>query len=192
ARRCSPEAALTDHPTRGGYQRPPPGDGLRRDQLSIPGPGKLELGMHAARGWSLSSSVVTTLVVATLHPGFLVVLPITAALGTVFAVKAVHGFKTARVEAARTEALRSVAGYLNQARVDANRAVQNILRHNRAQIRDYYLDRATELMMTAQAEQAAAVRAAQVDRQSAPPRASQTASDLARVTTLLDAAGRVV
>jgi len=109
----------------------------------------------------------------------------------VFAVKAVHGFKTARVEAARTEALRSVAGYLNQARVDANRAVQNILRHNRAQIRDYYLDRATELAMTAQAEHAATVRAVHADRSSAQQRASQTATDLARVTTLLDEAGRV-
>ena len=185
------EVAMIGHVTGGAIQRPTAGDAFRLDQLSVRNPGKLELGMHAARGWSLSSSVVTTLVVATLHPGFLVVLPITAALGTVFAVKAVHGFKTARVEAARTEALRSVAGYLNQARVDANRAVQNILRHNRAQIRDYYLDRATELAMTAQAEHAATVRAVHADRSSAQQRASQTATDLARVTTLLDEAGRV-
>jgi Dynamin family len=186
------EVAAFAHLTAGAIQRPTAGDAFRLDQLSIRNPGKLELGMHAARGWSLSSSVITTLVVATLHPGFLVVLPITAALGTVFAIKAVHGFKTARVEAARNEALRSVAGYLNQARVDANRAAQNILRHSRAQLRDFYLDRATELMMTAQAEQAAAVRAAQVDRHSAQQQASQTATDLARVTSLLDEAGRAV
>src|SRR5205814_383597 len=95
------EVAMIGHLTGGAVQRPTAGDAFRLDQLSVRNPGKLELGMHAARGWSLSSSVITTLVVATLHPGFLVVLPITAALGTVFAVKAVHGFKTARIEAAR-------------------------------------------------------------------------------------------
>jgi hypothetical protein len=186
------EITALGHLTAGAVQRPTAGDGFRLDQLSVRNPGKLELGMHAARGWSLSSSVVTTLVVATLHPGFLVVLPITAALGTVFAVKAIHSFKTARIEAARTEAQRSVATYLNQARVDANRAAQNILRHSRAQIRDYYLDRANELAMTAQAEHAVAMRATRADRNSAQQRATETASDLARVTSLLDAADRAV
>jgi len=186
------EAAAIGHLAPSGIQRPTAGDGLRLDQLSVRNPGKLELGMHAARGWSLSSSVVTTLLVVTLHPGLLVVLPITAALGTVFAVKAVHGFKTARQEAARNEALRSVASYLNQARVDANRASQNILRHSRAQIRDYYLDRANELALTAQAEHAATIRAAQADQYSAQRRATETASDLVRVTSLLDAADRAI
>ena len=174
--------------TAGGMQRPTAGDAFRLGQLTARGPGKLELGMHAARGWSLSSSVITTLLVATLHPGLLVVLPITAALGTVFAVKAVHGFKTAWLEASRNEALRSVAGYLNQARVDAHRAAINILRHSRAQLRDYYLDRANELALTAQTERAATMRAAQADQPSAQRRAGEAASDLARVTRLLDRA----
>ena len=176
--------------TAGGMQRPTAGDAFRLGQLTARGPGKLELGMHAARGWSLSSSVITTLLVATLHPGLLVVLPITAALGTVFAVKAVHGFKTARLEASRNEALRSVAGYLNQARVDAHRAAINILRHSRSQLRDYYLDRANELALTAQTERAATMRAAQADQPSAQRRAGEAASDLARVTRLLDRATR--
>jgi hypothetical protein len=182
------EVAMLGRLTGGGIQHPTAGDALRIDQLTYRNPGKLELGMHAARGWSLSSSVITTLVVMTLHPGLLIVLPITAALGTVFAAKAMKGFKTARLEAARAEALRSVATYLNQARVDASRATQSILRHSRAQIRDYYLDRANELAMTAQAEHAAMVRAAQVDQQSARRRATETASDLARVSSLLDRA----
>ena len=176
----------------GGMSRPAAGETYRLEQLSVRNPGKLELGMHAARGWSLSSSVVTTLLVATLHPGFLVVLPITAALGTVFAVKAVHGFRTARIEAARTEAARSVASYLNQARVDANRASVTILRHARSQIRDYYLDRANELATTAETERAATLRAAQADQPSAQRRASETATDLARVSSLLDRTDRVL
>ncbi len=178
--------------TIGGMQRPTAGDAFRLGQLTAKGPGKLELGMHAARGWSLSSSVITTLLVATLHPGLLVVLPITAALGTVFAAKAVHGFKTARLEASRNEAVRSVAGYLNQARADAHRASVNILRHSRSQLRDYYLDRANELAMTAQTERAATLRAAQADRPSAQRRAGEAASDLARVSSLLDATGRAM
>jgi len=130
--------------------------------------------------------VITTILVATLHPGLLVILPITAALGSVFGVKAVHGFKTARLEQGRNEALRSVANYLNQARVDANRAALNILRHARSQLRDYYLDRANELAATADATQ----RAVRADVTTARTRASETANDLARVTSLLTAAER--
>jgi hypothetical protein len=175
----------------GGLPPPTAGDGFRLEQLAMRGAGKLELAMHAARGWSLSSSVITTLLVATLHPGLLVILPITAALGTVFGVKAVHGFKTARLEQGRNEALRSVANYLNQARVDANRAALNILRHSRSQLRDYYLDRANELATTASTERAATMRAVQADAHSAQRRATETAGDLARLNSLLSAADRV-
>jgi hypothetical protein len=119
-----------------------------------------------------------------------VILPITAALGTVFGVKAVHGFKTARLEQGRNEALRSVANYLNQARVDANRAALNILRHSRSQLRDYYLDRANELATTASTERAATMRAVQTDAQHAQSRVGETASDLARINRLLASASR--
>jgi hypothetical protein len=186
------EAADIGQATAGVQQPPTAGDGFRLEQLRTRSPGRLELGMHAARGWSLSSSVVTTLLVTTLHPGLLVVLPITAVLGTVFAIKAVRGVKTARLEAARNEALRSVIGYLNQARVDANRAAVHILRNSRSHIRDYYLDRANELVATAQAERAAALRAADVDAHGARRRVAETATDLARVASLLDAADQAV
>src|SRR5204863_2946137 len=42
----------------GGLPPPTAGDGFRLEQLSMRGAGKLELAMHAARGWSLSSSVI--------------------------------------------------------------------------------------------------------------------------------------
>jgi dynamin family protein len=174
----------------GGITPPTAGEGFALQKLSVGSTGKLELAMHAARGWSLSSSVVTTMLVVTLHPGLLVILPITAALGTVFGVKAVHGFKTARLEQGRNEALRSVANYLNQARVDANRAALNILRHARSNLRDYYLDRANELATTANTERDATLRAVRADASSARQRASETASDLARVKNLLTAAER--
>jgi hypothetical protein len=138
--------------------------------------------MQAARGWSLSSSVITTVLVMTLHPGLLVILPITAALGTIFAVKAARGFKTARLDATRNEAIRAVAGYLQQARADASRAALSILRHSRSQLREYYLDRAAELTATAQQEHAVTLRATTADSPEARQRA---AADLARVRGLL-------
>jgi hypothetical protein len=171
---------------------PPPSAGERRlEPLSIRRPSKIEIGMHAARGWSLSSSVITTLLVTTLHPGLLLVLPITAALGTVFAVKTVRGFRAARLDGGRSEAVRAVAGYLNQARADAARSAADVLRHSRSRIRDYYLDRAAELTKTAAQEHTATVRAAEVDTGDARQRAERAATDLARVRGLLEAAARL-
>jgi hypothetical protein len=175
----------------GDTRLPVAGAALRLEQLNSRGPSNLELGMHAARGWSLSSSVITTLLVTTLHPGLLVALPVTAALGALFAVKTVRGVKAARLEAARAEALRNVAGYLHQARTDANRAALSVLRSGRGQLRDYYLQIATELAATVQAERSAALDATRVDQHSARHRADRTAAELARVTTLLDRAERV-
>lgn len=174
-----------------GTGRPAPSTGARLglEQFSARTPGRLEIGMQAARGWSLSSSVITTVLVVTLHPGLLVILPVTAALGTIFAVKAARGFKTARLDATRNEAIRAVAGYLQQARADAYRAALSILRHSRSQLREYYLDRAAELTATAQQEQAATLRAtavdAAVDTVEGRQRVVQTAADLARVRGLL-------
>jgi Dynamin family len=174
-----------------GTGRPAPSTGARLglEQFSARTPGRLEIGMQAARGWSLSSSVITTVLVVTLHPGLLVILPVTAALGTIFAVKAARGFKTARLDATRNEAIRAVAGYLQQARADAYRAALSILRHSRSQLREYYLDRAAELTATAQQEQAATLRAtavdAAVDTAEGRQRVAQAAADLARVRGLL-------
>ncbi|NUR27657.1 MAG: hypothetical protein HOV83_17745, partial [Catenulispora sp.] len=117
-----------------------PAGGLTLNRLEGRGAGKLEVGMQAARGWSLSSSVVTTLLVTTLHPGFLIALPITAVLGTAFAAKAVSGYKSSRLDAARGEASRAVAAYLGQSRADAGRAAMDLFRHSRGRVRDYFLD----------------------------------------------------
>ncbi len=177
-----------------GYS-PAAGEAFKLEQLSTRGSGRLEVGMHAARGWSLSSSVITTVLIATLHPGLLVILPITAALGSVFAIKAVRSFKTARLESARNEGLRAVANYLNQARIDAGRASTDILRHSHANLRDYYFERAEELLSTAQQGRSAAVQAVQAaesDDTGARQRAAETEADLARVHQLLDAADAVL
>src|SRR6266511_25138 len=174
---------------------PAAGEAFKLEQLSTRGSGRLEVGMHAARGWSLSSSVITTVLIATLHPGLLVILPITAALGSVFAIKAVRSFKTARLESARNEGLRAVANYLNQARIDAGRASTDILRHSHANLRDYYFERAEELLSTAQQGRSAAVQAVQAaesDDTGARQRAAETEADLARVHQLLDAADAVL
>jgi hypothetical protein len=167
----------------GGYV-PAAGEAYKLDRLNTRGSGKLEAGMHAARGWSLSSSVVTTVLIATLHPGLLVVLPITAALGSVFAIKAVRSFRTSRIEVARNEGLRAVASYLNQARMDAGRASADILRHSHAQLRDYYFERAEELMATVQQGRMAAMQAGG-DGQ-------QARTDLARVNTLITVADKIL
>ncbi|MCE7011228.1 dynamin family protein [Kibdelosporangium philippinense] len=164
---------------------------LKVENLASKKGGKLEVGMHAARGWSLSSSIVTTVLVTTLAPSLLIVLPITAALGSVFAWRAVRSYKTTKVDAARAEALRAAAVYLNQARVDANRASYDLIRHSRGKIRDYYLDQAQEMVSAAKHEQEAAMRAVQADAQAAATRGAAAKAELDRVSALLASAERV-
>jgi hypothetical protein len=168
-----------------------PGQDLKLEGLASKKGGKLEVGMHAARGWSLSSSIVTTVLVTTLSPGLLIVLPITAALGSVFAWRAVRSYKTTKLDQARAEALRAAAVYLNQARVDANRAAYDLIRHSRGRIRDYYLDEAQELVSAAKHEQEAAMRAMQTDAQAAATRGAAAKSELDRVSALMASADRV-
>ncbi|ALG11433.1 dynamin family protein [Kibdelosporangium phytohabitans] len=167
------------------------GPDLKLENLASKKGGKLEVGMHAARGWSLSSSIVTTVLVTTLAPSLLIVLPITAALGSVFAWRAVRSYKTTKVDAARAEALRAAAVYLNQARVDANRASYDLIRHSRGKIRDYYLDQAQEMVSAAKHEQEAAMRAVQADAQAAATRGTAAKAELDRVSALLATAERV-
>jgi hypothetical protein len=164
---------------------------LKMENLGSKKGGKLEVGMHAARGWSLSSSVVTTLLVATLNPGLIIALPITAALGSVFAWRAVRSYKTTKVDAARTEAQRTITMYLTQARADATRASHDLIRHSRGRIRDYYLDQAAELVSAAKHEQAAAARAVQAEGQAATARGAAAKAELDRVSSLLATADRV-
>jgi dynamin family protein len=168
-----------------------PANELKLDKLGTKKGGKVEVGMHAARGWSLSSSVVTTLLVATLNPGLLVALPITAALGSVFAWRAVRSYKTTKVDAARSEAQRAVTVYLTQARADATRASHDLIRHSRGRIRDYYLDQAAEMVSAAKHEQAAASRAVQAEGQVAASRGAAAKAELDRVSSLLATADRV-
>nr|WP_198151884.1 dynamin family protein [Kibdelosporangium sp. MJ126-NF4]CEL20661.1 ISONIAZID INDUCTIBLE GENE PROTEIN INIA [Kibdelosporangium sp. MJ126-NF4] len=167
------------------------GPDLKLENLASKKGGKLEVGMHAARGWSLSSSIVTTVLVTTLAPSLLIVLPITAALGSVFAWRAVRSYKTTKVDAARAEAMRAAAVYLNQARVDANRASYDLIRHSRGRIRDYYLDQAQEMVSAAKHEQEAAMRAVQTDAQAAATRGAAAKAELDRVSALLATADRV-
>lgn len=170
-----------------GAGPPSAGDAFKLGALVRRETGRLEVGMQAARGWSLSSSVVTTVLVATLHPGLLVVLPITVALGSAFAWKAVRGYKTQRLEQARNEALRMVATYLHHARSEAGRSAASILRHSRSGMRDFYQDRAEELQTTAQLERAAMQRGA-----SDPHRANESARELQRVRALLRTAEQLL
>ena len=162
-----------------------PAGGLTLSRLDGRGAGKLEVGMQAARGWSLSSSVVTTLLVTTLHPGFLIALPITAVLGTAFAAKAVGGYRTGRLDAARGEAGRAVAAYLGQSRADAARAAADLIRHSRGRVRDYFLDQSAELTASVRQEQQAAERAAHAGRQAAQTRTDRARTEVAEVSQLL-------
>jgi hypothetical protein len=168
-----------------------PAQDLKLEKLGSKKGSKLEVGMNAARGWSLSSSVVTTLLVTTLNPGLIIALPITAALGSVFAWRAVRSYKTTKVDAARNEAQRAVTVYLTQARADATRASHDLIRHSRGRIRDYYLDQAAEMVSAAKHEQAAATRAVQAEGQAAASRGAAAKAELDRVSQLLATADRV-
>jgi hypothetical protein len=144
--------------------------------LTTKAAGRVEVGMQAARGWSLSSSVITTLLITTLHPALWVLLPITATFGTVFAVKSVRDQKTARMEQSRREGVSAVVNYLRQQHSFAVNAAADRIRTCQTRLRDY-LDRATELRETAERSYQAATSATP-----APP------ADLGRVRTLLDSA----
>ncbi|MEU6592096.1 dynamin family protein [Streptomyces sp. NPDC046881] len=142
--------------------------------------GRIEVGMQAARGWSLSSSVITTLLITTLHPALWVLLPITATFGTVFAVKSVRDQKTARMEQSRREGVAAVVNYLRQQHSFAAGAGAELIRTCQIRLRDYYLDRATELRETTERSYCAATSA------TPPP-----PGELSRVRTLLDSANSV-
>jgi hypothetical protein len=161
------------------------------DVLSSRKGGKLEVGMHAARGWSLSSSVVTTLLITTLNPGLLIALPITAVLGSVFAIRAVRTYRVAKVDAARNEAARAVTVYLNQARADALDGGSEVIRLGHARIRDYYLDRTAELTAAAQHDRAVATNAVTADDHAAASRANAAKSELDQVRSMLAATDRL-
>ncbi|TCO55217.1 dynamin family protein [Actinocrispum wychmicini] len=168
-----------------------PAQDLKLEALGSKKGSKLEVGMNAARGWSLSSSVVTTLLVTTLNPGIFIALPITAVLGSVFAWRAVRSYKSTKVDAARNEAQRAATIYLTQARADAQRASYDLIRHSRGRIRDYYLDQAAEMVSAAKHEQAAAARAVQAEGQAAATRGAAAKAELDRVSALLAEADRV-
>ncbi|MFI0806401.1 dynamin family protein [Streptomyces echinatus] len=145
--------------------------------LTTKAAGRVEVGMQAARGWSLSSSVITTLLITTLHPALWVLLPITATFGTVFAVKSVRDQKAARMEQSRREAASAVINYLRQQHSFAVNAAADRIRTCQSRLRDYYLDRATELRETAERSYRAATSATVA-----------TPADLGRVRVLLDSA----
>jgi hypothetical protein len=90
--------------------------------------------------------------------------------------------------------LRAVASYLNHARTDAARASTDILRHSHAYLRDYYFERAEELLSTVQQGRTIATQAAKAADAGAPVaqrRTTESADDLARVRTLIDSADRI-
>lgn len=147
----------------------------------------LELGMVAARGFSLSGSVIGTLIVATLHPGFLLTLPVTAALGAVFAVRSVTSARDAQVRAARAEAARILLGYLDQTHTDVARADDELLDTVFRNLRDRFAERAGAVLADARATLDAATAASAA----ATADASNAARELAAVQAGMDEAGRL-
>jgi hypothetical protein len=157
------------------------GDSVRLGTLTTRAAGRMEVGMQAARGWSLSSSVVTTLLITTLHPALWVLLPVTAVFGTVFAVKSVRDQKAARVEQSRREGAAAVVNYLRRQHTFAGNGTADLIRRCQTRLRDYYLDRAAELRETTERSVPAAT--------SGSP--ATTAEGLVRVRTLLESAHTV-
>src|SRR5262249_1722082 len=96
-----------------------------------------------------------------------------------------------KMEAARSEAVRSAMVYLSQARAEAARASMDLIRHARSRLRDYYLDQASEAIATAQHEQAVAQRAVAADAQAATMRANAAQAEMEGIATLLADIDRV-
>jgi len=112
----------------------------------------------------------------------------------VFAYAADTGKERFKIEADPQrvhEAQRAVSVYLGQARADAYRAAQDLVRHGRTRIRDYYLDQAAEAMSAANHAQEVTLRAMRTDEQAAAVRGAAAKTELDRVTALLATAERV-
>ncbi|NLT53249.1 MAG: hypothetical protein GXX79_01505 [Actinomycetales bacterium] len=169
---------------------PQPGTLLPPSELDLPEPGRIsrvEVGMVAARGFSLGGSVMGTVAVA-LHLAFplvtLFTVPVTAALGAVFAVRSVRGVRDSHLRAARAEAQRAVGLYLDQTAQDVARVDEDLLDAVYRRLRDHFAERARDLRAGARANLIAATEAAGVHEEERAAALRAAEADLVGVTGL--------
>ncbi|BEP13959.1 dynamin family protein [Acidothermaceae bacterium B102] len=129
----------------------------------------LDMSLAAARGFSLSSSVVGITLIAVSAPVALVSLPLTAVLGSLFAARSVHATRQAQLRTARAEADRAVSTQLDESGQTTTRLDEELVDAAYKLMRNQFSDLADDVRRNAQAirqaaEQAAATHESQVSR----------------------------
>jgi hypothetical protein len=120
---------------------------------------RLDRAMHAARGFSLSGSLVGMSYAALAHAGLAAVfpftLPVTAVIGVVFARKAVLSLREADAKAVRHEARALALGWLDRVVTDTMRQDDELVDLTFRHLRDHFADVAPVALARAEARLAA-------------------------------------
>lgn len=121
----------------------------------------VDVGVTAARGFSLSSALVNVVVVLAGASLTTVGLPLTAALGAVFAVRSVRGLRDAQRGSLRQQAEQAVALCLQDVQAATTRMDEELVDSAYIQVRDHLAALGDELRRTARAVVEATARAAE-------------------------------
>jgi hypothetical protein len=120
----------------------------------------VDVGVTAARGFSLSSAVVNVVVLVAGASLTTVGLPVTAALGAAFAVRSIRALRDAQRGAARQQAEQAVIGCLQEVQAATARLDEELVDTAYIQVRDRLAALSDELRRTARAVVEATSRAA--------------------------------
>jgi Dynamin family len=163
------------------------------EELSIKPASLLDVSMNAARGFSLSSSVVSavlfTVIAPLATPALLLSVPVVAGLGAVFAYRSVRSGKDLQLRQARAEAVRLAGGYLDGLRVSTWRADEDMIDTVRRALRDHFAQQAAHLVADAAANVRAAEEASRLDTVQARVRQSLVGTRAAAVRRLAHGVG---
>jgi len=146
----------------------------------------LDLGVTAARGFSVSGAVMNIVIVAAGGSLATVGVPLTAALGAFFALRYVRGTRQAQDQQAGRQAEQAVVQYLQEVQTSTMRVDEELVEAAYIQLRDRLGRLSEDLRRDAQALVAAAARTADADAEGVTGRLAE----LERARAELDRLGR--
>lgn len=124
-------------------------------------------------------------------PAALISVPLTAALGTFFAVRSVHSLRQAQLRTAQQQAERAVLGFLDEEGRHTGQLDDELLDTAYVSLRNAFMDLSAQLQANARAMVAAASRATETDSTDGSRRESLTQRRI-RLDTLRRSADRAL
>jgi hypothetical protein len=159
---------------------------------------RLELGLMAARGsvsgFAIGSTVagmVATATALSVASAGVMLLPATAAAATMLARSTLRQLRDHQLRVNRTEALRALGAYLDEADLLARKASRDTVRQVNRRLRDDFTARAEELHTSAQRNLATTATAVKRDQDSRRRRLREVTAELERLRALLAEADRL-